>query len=74
MAVIGLCGMLVLLGVLAYLPSWRAKMGRTGASDIFANTPGDEEQSPFLQSQMGEQAGTEVGDARNFAWRSRAEP
>jgi hypothetical protein len=73
MAVIGLCGMLVLLGVLACLPSWRAKMGRNGASGIFANAPGDEEQSPFLRSQMIEQASTEVGDARDFAWRPRAE-
>jgi hypothetical protein len=73
MAIIGLCGMLVLLGVLVCLPNWRTIMGRNNTNGIFAHTSGDEEQSPFLQLETGEQASIEVGDARDVAWRSRAE-
>jgi hypothetical protein len=72
MAVIGLCGMLVLLSVLVCLPSWRTCTGRSSASGVFAHASGDEEQSPFLRLDMGEQTNTEADDARNFAWRSRA--
>ena len=73
MAVIGLCGMLVLLGVLACLPNWRTCTWRNSATGIFTQSPGDEEQSPFLRSETGEQARAKVGNARDFAWQPRAE-
>jgi hypothetical protein len=71
MAVIGLCGMLVLLGLLAYLPSWRRGAEWKGVGDMFTSTSRDEEQSSsFLRSERGEMAST---DAREYAWSSRAD-
>jgi hypothetical protein len=72
MAIIGLCGMLVLIGVQVCLPRWRTCTGRSSASGILAHTPDDVEQSPFLRSEMEEQASTEASDARDFAWQPRA--
>jgi hypothetical protein len=70
LAVIGLCGMLVLLGVLAYLPS-RRKGAEWKLGDMSTSTSKDEEQSSsFLSSDRGEMVNT---DARDLNWRSRAD-
>lgn len=74
MAIVGLFVMLVLLGVLAYLPSWRRGTGGKGIGGLFAKIPEDEEQSHFLlRSQQGEMVDARAGEAHDPAWRSRAE-
>jgi hypothetical protein len=74
LAIVGLFVMLVLLGVLAYLPSWRRGTGAKGINGLFAKIPEDEEQSHFLlRSQSGEMVDAGAGEAHDPAWRNRAE-
>lgn len=69
-AILGLCGMLVLVAVLVYLPGWRKSRKESGLSAARVKSFVDEERSAFLRPETGEGSGNEVSEARDFAWRS----
>jgi hypothetical protein len=73
MAMLGLCGMLVVLGALAYISSWRTGTGRNGINSLSTNTSKDGEESPFLMAETGEMSGTALVETHGLAWRPGGE-